>query len=95
MMNTSPQHNKGNDNKIIGEQPFKRGDWRRPTKEELIKYKSNFDSLRKALEGWYFSNNSEWIEENNSEGKSRLILASKDDNGNWGVDIGCDIDLTV
>lgn len=71
---------------------FTRGKWRKLTPAEKKKYKSNFDMMRKDIAGWCGDKSlSEWYEEMNSEGNDRLILASRDDNGNLGVMIGYDI----
>lgn len=74
---------------------FEKGDWRKATKEELIKYKKQYAELHEQLKGWCFMTVYEWVEECNSEGKDRLLLVSRDDNGKYGVCIGCDIDLSA
>lgn len=74
---------------------FEKGDWRKATKEESIKYKKQYTNLHEGLRGWYFGTVHEWIEEVIIEGKDRLLLVSRDDNGKYGVCISCDIDLSV
>lgn len=74
---------------------FEKGNWRKATKEESIKYKKQYSELHEKLKGWYFATFYEWVEECNSEGKDRLLLVSRDDNGIYGVCISCDIDLSL
>jgi hypothetical protein len=70
---------------------FERGEWRKVTKEESIKYKPQFDELRRKLSTWYFATFYEFFETNNSEGGNRLMLVTRGDNGRFGVANSIDI----
>lgn len=74
-------------------EPFEKGKWRKATNEEKEKYKKQYAALYAGLKGWYFGRSIEFVEENNSEGGDRLLLVSRDDYGNYGVNIGMDIKL--
>lgn len=80
-------------NNNISHEPFECGTWRKATMDELKKFSKEFASLYSKLDGWYFGKSIEYIEINNSEGKSRLLLVSKDEFGNYGVNVGMDIKL--
>jgi len=69
------------------------GKKRKLTKEEQIRFVPDLIKLREGLKGWCFVTEYERIEVSNSEGTTRLLICSKDDNGNLGVCIGTEIEL--